>query len=46
MQSSGVNFLKLRRPTMTFNFSAVWRDSDHRTAIESFVKVLANIEQS
>ncbi len=44
MQSSGVKFLKLRRPTMTFNFSAVWRDSDHRSAIESLVDVLANIE--
>jgi len=46
MQSSGVTFLKLRRPTMTFNFSAVWRDSDDRPAIESFIEVLANIEQA
>lgn len=46
MQSSGVKFLKLRRPTMTFNFSAVWPDSDHRPTIESFVKVLASIEQA
>lgn len=46
MQSSGVRFLKLRRPTMTFNFSAVWRDTEHRSTIESFVKVLANIERA
>ena len=45
MQSSGVKFLKLRRPTMTFNFSAVWRDSDHRAEVESFVTVLANIQE-
>lgn len=46
MQSSGVKFLKLRRPTMTFSFAAVWKDSDHRTVIESFVKVLAAIEKA
>lgn len=46
MQSTGVKFLKLRRPRMTFNFSAVWKDSDHRSEIESFVKVLVGIEPS
>lgn len=46
IHSSGVTFLKLRRPRMTFNFSAVWKDSDHRSEIESFVKVLAGIEVS
>lgn len=46
IQSSGVTFLKLRRPTMNFNFSAVWRDSDHRTEVEAFVNILASIEQT
>lgn len=45
IQSSGVTFLKLRRPTMNFNFSAVWRDSDHRIEVEAFVNILAAIEQ-
>lgn len=46
IQTSGVSFLKLRRPTMTFNFSAVWRDSNHRTEVEGFVNILASIEQA
>lgn len=46
IQSSGVSFLKLRRPTMTFNFSAVWRDSKQRLAVEAFVDVLTEIEKS
>ena len=46
MQASGVKFLKLTRPTMTFNFAAVWRDSDRRNQIEALVNVLASIEQA
>jgi LysR family transcriptional regulator, benzoate and cis,cis-muconate-responsive activator of ben and cat genes len=40
LQSSGVRFLKLTRPTMTFNFAAVWRDSDHRLDVEHLVNLL------
>ena len=46
IQSSGVTFLKLRRPTMTFNFSAVWQDSKQRIAVEAFVDVLDKIDES
>jgi DNA-binding transcriptional LysR family regulator len=44
MQASGVKFLKLSRPTMTFGFSAVWRDSPHRHHVETLVAVLAGAE--
>lgn len=40
LQSSGVRFLKLTRPTMRFSFYAVWRDSDRRAHVENFVDVL------
>ena len=46
MQASGVTFLKLARPTMTFNFSAVWRDSNRRKHVEAVIDVLASIEQT
>ncbi len=42
MQSTGVRFLKLTRPTMTFGFAAVWPDSDHRRQVEALVDVLAD----
>ena len=45
MRPSGLKFLRLTRPTMTFNFSAVWRDCDPLTEIEKLVNVLARIEQ-
>jgi DNA-binding transcriptional LysR family regulator len=44
MQSSGVKFLKLSRPTMTFNFSAVWRDTGRIRTVENFVQILADLE--
>jgi len=44
MQSSGVKFLKLSRPTMTFNFSAVWRDTGRIRTVEKFVQILADLE--
>jgi len=46
MPATGVTFLKLTRPTMTFGVSAVWRDSDHRKTVESLVGILASLGQS
>jgi len=46
MQSTGVKFLKLSRPTMNFSSSAVWRDSDYRVQVESLVEILASLETS
>ncbi|GAB5562912.1 MAG: LysR family transcriptional regulator [Synoicihabitans sp.] len=44
MQSTGVRFLKLSRPTMTFNFAAVWRDTGKTHLVEKFVQILADLE--
>ncbi len=45
LQSTGVKFLKLTRPTMQFGFTAVWRDSDQRREVDALVDILEGLER-